>query len=137
MVGINIVVSQSKNKNILNSEKFLKTQKDMLHLNSYKSSILYQNSKIVIGSTAYEEYPIEIIDDESSIIIVEGMIYNMEDRQIKELLHDIFNSSSKKDNFEEKIRTFQSKADGEFIVVIYDKFKNEIVPVEVKVKKAE
>ena len=126
MVGINIIVSRVKNKSFLNSEKFLNTQKYMLHLNSYKSSILYQNSKIIIGSTAYEEYPLEIIDNESSIIIIEGMIYNMDSRQIKDSLYDIFKSSSKKDKFEEKIRTFQSKADGEFIVVIYDKFKNDI-----------
>ncbi len=109
MVGINIIISRVKNKSFLNSEKFLNTQKYMLHLNSYKSSILYQNSKIIIGSTAYEEYPIEIIDDESSIIIIEGMIYNMDSKQIKDSLHEIVISFSHVDNLEKKIRTFQTK----------------------------
>ncbi len=88
MVGINIVISRNNNKSVLDSQKLEDVQKKMLHLNSYKSSILFQNSKMIIGSTAYEEYPIEIIDDESSIIIIiiEGMIYNMDSNQIKDSL---------------------------------------------------
>lgn len=124
MVGINIVLSKNNNKSILNSQKIEYVQKKMLHLKSYRSKKLFQNSKIIIGSTAYEEYPIEIVDDESSIILIEGMIYNMDDEQIKELLHEIVDSISNKEGFEEKIRKFQFIADGEFIIVIYDKNKN-------------
>ena len=126
MVGINIVISRNNNKSVFNSQKLEDIQKKMLHLKSYKSNVLFQNSKIIIGSTAYEEYPIELIDDESSIIIIEGMIYNLDSKQIRDSLHEILISFSQTYNLEERIRAFQSKADGEFIIVIYDKFKNEI-----------
>lgn len=124
MVGLNIVISRNNNKLVLNSQKLEDVQKKMLHLKSYKSSVLFQNSKIIIGSTAYEEYPLEIVEYESLIILIEGMIYNMDDEQIKDLLHKIFDSVSDKNSFEEKIRKFQFIADGEFIIVIYDKIKN-------------
>ncbi len=124
MVGINIIFSQKKNKSLLDSQKLEDIQKKMLHYPSYKSRVLFQNSNVIIGSTAYKEYPIEIVDDESFIILIEGMIYNMDDEQIKELLYEIFDSASDKNNFEEKIRKFQFIADGEFIIVIYDKIKN-------------
>ena len=125
MVGINIIITRNNiNKSALNSQKLEDVQKKMLHLKSYKSSVLFQNSNIIIGSTAYKEYPIEIVDDESLIILIEGMIYNMDNEQIKELLYEIFDSISDKEGLEEKIRKFQLIADGEFIIVIYDKNKN-------------
>ena len=46
MVGINIVMSQMKNKSLLNSLELEDIQKKMLHYNSFKSRVLFQNPNL-------------------------------------------------------------------------------------------
>ena len=118
MVGVNVLIaSEASNYH----GKFSDSQNTMLHYPSYKANILYKDSCALVGSTAYEQYPITSFEDPTFFIVLEGMIYNIDDAAIREDLFAIANEVHKGGSFKETITRFLAQADGEFIVLIYDK----------------
>jgi hypothetical protein len=69
----------------------------------------------------YYGYPYTIFNDEMWTIMVEGMIYNLSDKEIKSKCELIANNFINNDNYIDKIKEFTCFCDGAFIIQIYDK----------------
>jgi len=98
----------------------------MLHYPPYKSNIFFKDNYIIIGSTCFAQYPITNIEDDTSFIAIEGEIYNIDDDLIKQFLIDIANSLHRGLGYKDDILNFITKADGEFIVLIYNKLSHKL-----------
>lgn len=118
MVGINALVTSGRPDY---HEKFSDAQNTMLHYPSYKANMLFEDSCMLIGSTTYEHYPISSFEDSASFIVLEGMVYNIDDNTIRKYLLAIANEVHEGGLFKEKISSFLAHADGEFVVLVYNK----------------
>lgn len=118
MVGVNALISSGTSKC---HEKFSYAQNRMLHYPSYRAKVLFEDNSLLIGSTAYEHYPITCFEDSLSFIVIEGMIYNIDDATIRIDLFAIADKIHDTRTLKETITGFLAHADGEFVVMIYDK----------------
>lgn len=118
MVGVNALITRGTSRY---HKKFSDTQDTMLHYPSYRAKMLFEDDSVLIGSTAYEHYPITTLDDSDFFIVLEGMIYNIDDATIRRDLFTIADDLHKAGHLKETITRFLAHADGEFVVLIYDK----------------
>ena len=118
MVGVNALITSGTSDY---HEKFSDAQNTMLHYPSYRANTLFEDSCMLIGSTAYEHYPITCFEDSASFIVLEGMIYNIDDATIRKDLFAIASEVHEGELFKETIARFLAHADGEFVVLIYNK----------------
>ena len=100
---------------------------DINRLNFLKLETWFEVDQIeVSGSISmfishYYGYPYMVFNDDMRTITVEGMIYNMTDKEIKlkcELIADKFINN---EDYVKEIKEFTCSCDGEFILQIYDK----------------
>lgn len=79
-----------------------------------------------IACSTYNGYPIKQYEFDNSIVLVEGCIYNMDEdslcARLQEIVYDLGNNK-----FREKIKSFIEIADGDFIVLIFNKSLNILV----------
>lgn len=118
MVGINALVT-SKASDCLGS--FSDAQHRMLHYPTYRDTVFFEDERAHVGTTAYEKYPITCYEDLTTLIILEGMIYNISDIDIKKRLFYIAGEVRENPRFKDAISDFVADADGEFIAIILDK----------------
>ena len=125
MPGVNIVSApQEKIETIY--QEFNHMQENMLHYNSYSYKLLLREPGIMIGFTAYSSYPIKIFETDRFFILLEGMIYSESDSLVERWLFDFAEELARGGSYDEKLKDFLRKADGEFIVVIYDRTDQEL-----------
>lgn len=126
MPGVNILfVPKEKQKNL--SSSFKEVQENMLHSQLYSYKPILVGNGIMIGFTAYGNYPRKIFETDSFLILLEGMIYNNTGRFVEKWLFDFASEITGGEIPREKLKRFLVEADGEFIVVIYNKLKEELV----------
>lgn len=118
MVGINAIITSEVSDD---QDRFSDAQRKMSHYPTYRDTVIFEDSRVHIGTTAYEKYPIVCYDDLEMLIIIEGMIYNIGDDDIKNRLKNISRKAWRGPLFKDTISNFLNEADGEFIVVILDK----------------
>ncbi len=118
MVGVNALITSGVSNY---HEKFSDAQSTMLHYPPYRANILFEDTCVLIGSTAYEHYPITCFEDPIFFIVLEGMIYNIDDTTIRKDLFAIANELHDRGLFKETITRFLTHADGEFVILIYNK----------------
>ncbi len=117
MVGLNALVSLNDQKY---HTKFCEAQSYMMHYPSYTSSILYKDSSVCIGSTKYDHYPMICFEESGFVIVLEGMIYNIDDNTVRERLLAIADKIREGNSFNSTITSLLMDADGDFIALIYD-----------------
>jgi hypothetical protein len=98
--------------NVLNSEKH------------YSTEVLYKNDDIIIAKTGYDGYPIEYFETQSAIVVIEGLIYNKSEQELKETLSKIVACDESSVNNE--INMFIHSFHGDYIVYLYHIQKNEL-----------
>jgi len=108
------------------SSKFDEAQKRMLHLPSYKAGSLFSDDRVIIGSTCYEKYPITTFEEEGYLIVLEGMIYNLEDSETGKRLIDLLPYLDDHAAFKDRVKDLVSEADGEYLILIYDKMNRSL-----------
>lgn len=117
MVGVNALITSKLGYHPIFSE----AQKTMLHYPSYRENMLFEDNYMFIGSTAYDQYPITYFEDPFSFIVLEGMVYNIDDVTIRKDLFALANKVHNGEAVKEAITGFLAHADGEFIILIYIK----------------
>lgn len=118
MVGVNALITSGASDN---HTKFSDAQNTMLHYPSYTADLLFDDGYALIGSTAYEHYPITHFEDPDFFIVLEGMICNLDDATIRETLFAIADGMYNEGLLKETIARFLADADGEFVLLIYEK----------------
>lgn len=116
MPGIHCLIStHSLGEEAINSARslFKKKLKDMLHYPWYETKLLFEDENIMVGFSGHQRYPIKVFETDSVLIVIEGTIYSHSMKEVGELLSEPFDT--------QYLKRFLLSADGEFIIVKYDK----------------
>lgn len=114
MVGTNTFIGRNASKTIEQLE-FLK------HEPWFSVEHIDSGENISLFVSAYEGYPYKVFKTVNWTVIIEGMIYNLNDDQLTEKINLLANAFVNSDNYPAKISDFTNLCDGDFIVQIYDK----------------
>ncbi|HCY74469.1 MAG TPA: hypothetical protein DHV28_00980 [Ignavibacteriales bacterium] len=114
MVGSHTFIG--KNPNIkLEQLSFLK------HEPWFNVELLETSTFISMFMSCYEGYPYTVYKNENWTVIVEGMIYNLSDNELKNNCELLANKFVDDDKYLDEVNKFADLCDGDFIVQIFDK----------------
>lgn len=114
MIGVTISLGEKANK-----VKGIGYLKESWHF--YKDILSTNN--VGVSYIGYDGYPVNYWEHSGNTVIVEGIIYNICDDDIKANLNNIIEKGYNQD----LIREFIKKADGDFIVYFVNEKNNEVV----------
>lgn len=99
----------------------------MRHFDHYKDAILLKDKSYFLGSTTYDEYPLYYFQNHNYIVCLEGKIYGKENealnKELNFLANIMFHFNDEKKN---KLVEWLMKADGDFIIIVFNKKTKEI-----------
>src|SRR5574338_176374 len=105
----------------INSKVELKQLDFLKHEPWFNIELQETSTFISMFMSGYEGYPFTVFKDENWIVVVEGMIYNLSNGELKKncaLLADKFVND---DKYLDEVNQFADQCDGDFIVQIFDK----------------
>ena len=121
MPGINLLIESGKSAEDLELE-LLNAQQQLMVNPDYYSRKLIINQDWSIGCTAYPEYPIRKIETEDYILIIEGRIYDKDDKTVESGLIEVARHlSSGGDEGVTAVREWVLETDGDYLILIRDK----------------
>lgn len=126
MPGINLLVSTNKITDNL-SLRFSNTQSNMRHYPNYISQILFETNNVMLGCTRYNEYPVRYSEHENFFAVVEGMLYNVSQKELDLFISNLVSQKAHIGIVRNQVEEFLLNADGEFVILIYDKSKETVV----------
>lgn len=86
---------------------------------SFSVNVVHHDNHSLVAASSYEGYPIQHWrNNNSAMILVEGMVYNYKHDQLKGTLNAIADQFCNRGQYEDLIRSFVDEADGEFIVLV-------------------
>lgn len=124
MPGLHVLALLKTSEIEAEKNKFLGNLAKMKHYSNYEASVAVSDEKVLIGYSGYEYYPFKYIKSGDIDIAIEGNIYNLSDVEIKATLSKIALDQAE---LRENVCEFISQAQGEFIVVIYNKVKRTLL----------
>lgn len=113
MIGVTIAIGEGANK-----IKTLAPKEDW----HYSKSIV-SNERLSISFTGYNGYPIEYWSYKEFIIIVEGIVFNLQDEELHSRIQEIADKGFKK----KTIAEFINIADGDFCIYIVNEKDNSAI----------
>lgn len=126
MPGISLICDFERDITDREAEIF-RALDSMLHTSEYKREILLRNRQYLLGSTRYEDYPIQSFESDDSIILLEGELYGLSFDEVKLELCKLTNmiGQAKEDNYD-RLRTWLLNTDGVFVITVVSKDGNSI-----------
>lgn len=88
-----------------------------------KVSHVFSDSNIRLLYSSHDNYPVRTIDTDEVSVVIEGCIYNLSDDTIGEWLTSI---NSNKGSVESVIQRIVEEADGDYIILCYNKIDNKL-----------
>lgn len=125
MPGLNIVTTTGLDVSLV--KKFATIQSNMRHDDNYRAKILEKSCNVIIGYSAYDEYPIRFWEFDECFILQEGIIYNRPEKEVNSFIFDIITQNRMSSISLDFVKDFLLKTDGEFIIIIYDKVREELI----------
>ena len=125
MPGINLISVKSCNSDL--AIKFANAQLNMKHDHTYKSRIVVESDRIMIGYTGYDEYPIRSWECNDYSVIQEGMIYNIPRNEVDSFIFNLVSQNRQSSISINDAKNFLLNSDGEFVIVIYDKLSEDLI----------
>jgi asparagine synthase (glutamine-hydrolysing) len=101
---------------------FSKIQSNMRHFPNWKDQKIIAVDNLCLGYTCFAEYPLRYFETDNYLAVVEGMIYNLTREEVDSFILQIF-LGERNGSAANIIHDFLIKADGEFVIAIYDKLK--------------
>jgi hypothetical protein len=95
-----------------------------LHQENFKIKMLYQNSDYCTAISFHDEFPYYEWDDPEIHIVLQGLIYNVSDEDIRKKLKEIAENFHLEKNYKELLKNFVESGDGKYTVQIFDKARN-------------
>jgi asparagine synthase (glutamine-hydrolysing) len=93
----------------------------------HKRQKLFENNNFMLALSGSEGYPRQYFEDASTLIFIEGLIYNKSDSEVEGLLKAISKSYLENNDYKSQVKTFINDSDGDFIVLIYFKQLGEFI----------
>lgn len=119
MVGIHVLINKKNLDKAIDHSLNQKIEKNN------KITHCYSDEKTYINYTHYDGYPIRQIIDNDFVILIEGMIYNRDDEEVLNFCKSLGKNDREENT--KRISDFTDKSDGEFIVFVFIKSKNEFI----------
>ena len=96
--------------------------KELLHDSRYTSEIVHRNGRSQLGLTRYQDYPVEIHNDDDYLIVIEGRLHPPDGQTVSEsvrsLTNDIFAANGPET---ERLRKWLLQQDGDFNILLWQK----------------
>ena len=102
-------------------ESFDESLESLCHDDRYEADVVLESDAYAVGTTAYPEYPIRIVEDEHRWVCLEGRIYDHDDGALESELLEVGKRVLATDANEEYLTEWLLETDGEFVLVAYDK----------------
>ncbi|WP_254764800.1 asparagine synthase-related protein [Natrinema marinum] len=100
---------------------FAASLEPLVHTERYEREIVHESSSAAIGTTAYPEYPIRVVEDEDRWVCLEGRIYDRPDAVLERELLEVAADVLAADGDEAFLTEWLLETDGEFLLVAVDK----------------
>lgn len=122
MPGISVMYQKNFDQSLLSE-----SLSDLKHEQNYKVQQLFLNNNLMLAFSGYEGYPRQHFEDDKTAFLLEGLIYNKTDSQVKRLLQAISKTYIERNDYKNWIKGFIDDSDGDFIVSIYFKQLGELI----------
>jgi len=124
MPGLNILYSEKK----LPAQTVSDSYDELKYKEDYYIKEFLSEPNFVMSFSGYETYPKQIYDNNDTIFLIEGLIYNASDKEIETSLRSIAEDYSNGFNYKNKVANFINRFDGEYLVFLYfKKTKNSLI----------
>lgn len=91
----------------------------LLHDEQYRAEVLYSDESTSLGATRYPAYPITVWDDADYLIVLEGKLYGLNEKQLHADLRSL-SSLLFQDAFD-AVRDWLLSHDGDYLIMVRDK----------------
>ncbi|MFH2035730.1 MAG: hypothetical protein ABIJ45_04950 [Candidatus Zixiibacteriota bacterium] len=117
MPGIHFITSINR----INPDLLKQAGEEVLLKRNYEHTSLFSTSRTSLSFSGYDGYPCLYHEERDYIFLVEGLIYNIGDREIINRLKAIAEAKEIGSTPEKEIRDLIEQADGDFLAIIYNK----------------
>ncbi|MDS0475130.1 asparagine synthase-related protein [Natrinema sp. 1APR25-10V2] len=100
---------------------FAASLEPLVHTDRYEREVVHESSSCAVGTTAYPEYPVRIVEDEDRWVCLEGRIYDRPDDVLERELLEVATDVLAADGDEAFLTEWLLETDGEFLLVAVDK----------------
>jgi hypothetical protein len=122
MPGIHTIMGKVK-KNLLKDADFSYA----LLEENFTVKILHQNADHCTAISFHDGFPFQVWDDEGLSIVLEGMIYNKTDEEIRDNLKEIAEYFVQEKNYRDLVKKFVEFTDGDYAIQILHKTTNKFL----------
>ncbi|SEV82398.1 asparagine synthetase B family protein [Natrinema salifodinae] len=105
----------------VDDRSFAGSLEPLVHTDRYEADVVFDSPAWSVGTTAYPEYPIRIIEDEDRWVCLEGRIYDRDDEGLEAELLEVAEHVLATDADDEFLTEWLLETDGEFLLVAADK----------------
>lgn len=109
-----------------NEGAILHSLQDLVHYTHYKKRVLLKTDTYMLCATGYEEYPLTFFENDNFFLLLEGEIYGKNNNELKQELNALGQMSNDSANYAQIIN-WQLNTDGDFVILLLSKIKNEII----------
>lgn len=67
----------------IDEQSFASPLEPLVHTDQYEADIVFESASHSIGTTAYPEYPIRIVENDDRWVCLEGHIYGRDDEALE------------------------------------------------------
>jgi len=93
----------------------------LVHTDRYETNVVLESASRSVGTTAYPEYPIRIVENDEYWVCLEGRIYDRDDETLERELLEVGAHVLAADGDDEFLTEWLLETDGEFLLVAADK----------------
>jgi len=122
MPGVSLIL-----KSELSPEEARVSFARLKHRQKFSIDTILTLTHIAASFCGYDGYPKQVFETDHQIILIEGMIYNLDGGAIEAPLKNISSQLRDGAGYQEAVRRFMNDADGDYVVLIYLKDKNRLL----------
>ncbi|WP_226042303.1 asparagine synthase-related protein [Natrinema sp. DC36] len=100
---------------------FARSLEPLVHTDRYEADVVFESASRSVGTTAYPEYPIRIVENDEYWVCLEGRIYDRDDETLERELLEVAAHVLAADGDDEFLTEWVLETDGEFLLVAADK----------------
>jgi len=105
----------------IDEQSFANSLEPLVHTDRYEADVVFESASHSIGTTAYPEYPIRIVENDDRWVCLEGHIYGRDDEALERELLTVGAHVLSADGDDEFLTQWLLETDGEFLLVAADK----------------
>ncbi|MFC6767458.1 asparagine synthase-related protein [Natrinema soli] len=100
---------------------FASSLEPLVHTDRYEADVVFESASRSVGTTAYPEYPIRIVENDEYWVCLEGRIYDRDDETLERELLEVAAHVLAADVDDGFLTEWLLETDGEFLLVAADK----------------